>query len=195
MDEPISLAQTYDVLTKERMKPLVRTIADVVNEWRDELWRPGHDGTVRARSISSRFYFLMTERLAADPGISHGTSNGQPLITFDERIQGRVKHLDSGLASRNYPTEQAQDWVKTSPLEGFLIDRIHFGYRLDVTERMLKDAFVARPTGDPVNFNAWVWQVWGSPIDLRTYGKQLPFGAKGVSISDIYLYEDYSQII
>jgi hypothetical protein len=102
--------------------------------------------------------------------------------------------LDDFLESSNYPTEQALDFVRQDPIPELPFDRLHFGYRLDITGLVLKDAFVALPTGVKGSFNAWVWQVLGDPIiESGTYGRQLPLPFPDEEPPIFYAYDNYAQ--
>ena len=195
MIDPISLADTHDLLHPARIATLLRGLYEANAEWNTRTL-PGWDQTARARAVSGRFYMMLPERFGNDSGVHHGEQGQQKFVAFDDRILLRCKLLDRGLASSNYPTAQALAWVKAGePLEGFLFDRLHFGYRLDILGRELQDVFVCQPTGDEEQPNLWVWQIYGNPINMQTFGIQQALGQTSIRLGDHYLYEDYASAI
>lgn len=189
----ITLMEARDVLNAERVVNVVGPLQIALDAW-NRMAHPAYDSTTRARAIQNRAHFEACERLSSDSGVHDGEYRNQKFIAFDDRLLTRIKQLDRNLASSNYPTPQAVDFVQQQQIEGFpLFDRLHLGYRLDITGMRLSDVFFALPTGKKEAFNAWVWQVLGDPIDLTTYGFQVGlFQVAQPSASDGYFYEDYS---
>src|SRR6185437_14087883 len=151
--------------------------------------------STRGGFISDLFYFNVQNELGDDGGFAYDEVKGQRYITFDDRILQRIKHLDRELVSSNYPTRQAKAFVQQARLEGFPdFDRLHLGYRLDITGMRLEDVFIALPVGRRSRFNAWVWQVWGDSIaDSTVYGQQSPMILPGQKVYRLPAYDDYRQ--
>ncbi|HLG69792.1 MAG TPA: hypothetical protein VK009_05140 [Chloroflexota bacterium] len=195
--DAISLNETRTLLAGSRMTAFTKAATDAVTGWVQDFHHVAFGQTTRAWAISDLFYHFGQEYHAGDEGVRYGETRGQRYFVVDERILMRFKLLDDGLQSSNYPTDQALDFVGQEPIPDFPpLDRLHIGYRLDITGLLLRDAFVTLPIGRPERFNAWVWQVLGDPIGASSiYGLQykLPgeFGAAG----DQYAYDDYQQML
>lgn len=149
------------------------------------------DDSARAHVINRTWYQLVTEKAFAYPGIHRGTYQNQEFFIVEESLLVRHKLFDNNLNSKNYPTDRAQKWVYPYTLPGIPpIGRLQFGYRLDPTGALLRDAFLVLPYG---NQNLWVWQVWGSEID--TFGLSLPLERRQVKREEIFVYDDYSRAV
>ncbi|MCA9831533.1 MAG: hypothetical protein KC495_13760 [Dehalococcoidia bacterium] len=189
----ITLMDARDVLTDDRVVGVVSPVKRAFETW-TRLAHPAFDSTTRARAIQNMAHWDACERLSDDQGVRAGEHRLQKYITFDERVLIRIKQFDRNLATRNYPTDQALEFVQQEQIDGFPpFDRLHVGYRLDISGTRLQDVFITLPTGRKSAFNAWVWQVLGDPIDLTTYGYQIGlFRVAQPTIRDGYFYEDYS---
>jgi hypothetical protein len=189
----ITLTQARTVITESRALALIRSLTESIDTWQESMRRPGLDETTRARAISNLFYFNTAGSLANDGGARHGEYRNQRYIAFDDRLAVRCKLLDRNLESSNFPTDQAEDWLRQRQLEGFPpFDRLTLGYRLDLTGLRMRDLFITLPTGVPGFFNQWVWQVWGTPLDMSVYGTQLRLRESDVGPGETFFYEDYS---
>jgi hypothetical protein len=191
---PITLDETQAILTDARMIPLLRSLRDAVSDYSRDLLPhiAAITDATRAGFIADKFYFNVSNNLAEDKGFDSATVQGQRYVTFDGRLLQRVKHFNGELASRNYPTAQAKAFISQGYLEGFPeCDRLHLGYRLDITGLRLAEVFVTRPIGRKAKFNDWVWQVWGDPIrETGTYELQEPLPIREMSRQ--YAYSDFS---
>ncbi|GEM_PF-5317928 len=148
------------------------------------------DESTKAECINRFWYHFALERLAAAKKSTFrpGEDEGQRYIAFDERALIRHKHFNNSLRTRNLSTQHSDRWIT----EGMVFDtlpnigRCHFGYRMDSTWTVMKDAFVTLPDR---NYNLWVWQVWGPKFDdigvMRRFGGQEPF----------FRYDDFSQAV
>jgi len=191
----ISLPEAQDVL-RPRVPLLTRSLADAFTTWLQD-YAPHHmvlSTTARAKIINDHFYFNAAQNLGRDRGAIFHENQLQRFIVFDERLVVRFKLLDRSLQARNYPTERAKGWVQQLPLEGIPpCERLHLGYRLDLTGTAIRDAFITLPNGALAVPNDWIWQVWGNPIDSSTFGIQMrliPFARTGTSV--VYAYDDFS---
>ena len=189
----ISLPHAQEIL-RPRMPDIVRAAADAVKTWR-EGFRPFHamlnTSRSRASSISDMFYWNVNLYLSGKPGVDYDEPQGQRMLTFDGWVGLRFKLVDQLLQTRNYPTEHALALVRQLPLEGLPGVRLHLGYRLDLTGMSLKDLFVTLPNGKDGDFNDWVWQVWGEPIQASGTVVQHPLAGLRQAVV-VYAYDDYS---
>jgi hypothetical protein len=191
----ISLPEAQDVL-RPRVPPLARSLASAHATWLQDL-APLHvalSASARAKIINDLFYFNAGQNLSGDKGAVFGENQLQRFIVFEERLVVRFKLLDNNLQARNYPTERAKGWVQQLPLEGIPpCERLHFGYRLDLTGTIVRDAFITLPNGMGAVPNDWVWQVWGNPIDSATFGIQMRLvPLTRVAANVVYAYDDFS---
>lgn len=191
----ISLPEAQELL-RPRVPQLTKSLAGAFTTWLQDL-APHHvalSSTARAKIINDYFYFNAAQNLSRDKGVGFHENQLQRFIVFDERLVVRFKLLDRSLQARNYPTERARGWVQQLPLEGIPpCERLHFGYRLDLTGTTIRDAFITLPTGTLAVPNDWIWQVWGNPIDLSTFGIQIrliPLTRVGANV--VYAYDDFS---
>jgi len=196
--EPLlSLAQAQIVIDDSRIMALLTVLHESVNWWRADM-APSHailDSTTRARAINNYWYWGVRQRLYDTPGVTFGPVQNQDFVQFDNQVLVRFKLLNDKLESSNYPTEQAENWVRQRQLPEFPpFARLHLGYRLDLLGRLISDAFIALPNGRAGDFNDWVWQGWGDRIDQKpTYGRQIQLFKQDAPASDTYVYTDYSQ--
>jgi hypothetical protein len=191
----ISLPEAQDVL-RPRVLLLNKSFADAFSTWLED-YAPHHmvlSTTARARIINDHFYFNAAQNLSRDKGTVFRENQLQRFIVFDERLVLRFKLFDNNLQARNYPTERAKGWVQQLPLKDMPpCERLHFGYRLDLTGTVVRDAFITLPTGTLAVPNDWVWQIWGNPIDLSTFGIQMrliPVSRAATNV--VYAYDDFS---
>lgn len=94
-----------------------------------------------------------------------GQENQQRYMRFGDLLVVRVKLFDVAMRARNYQTPHAKKWVGREPLPGFPMNRLHLGYRLDITKSVLQDIVITLPNRDRFNPNDWVWQIWGESIE------------------------------
>lgn len=191
----ISLPEAQDVL-RPRVLVLTNSLATGHTTWLQDL-APLHvalSASARAKIINDLFYFNAARNLSGDKGVVFHENQLQRFIVFEERLVLRFKLLDNNLQARNYPTERAKRWVQQLALEGFPpCERLHFGYRLDLTGTIIKDAFITFPNGTLAAPNDWVWQVWGNPIDWSTFGIQMPLiPVTRAATNVVYAYDDFS---
>jgi len=190
----ITLPEAQDVL-RRRMPSLTQSLAEAWKTWWDDL-SDQHgvlDASTRAMIINRNFYFRAQQHLGGDRGVVSGEDQLQRYIVFDERLIVRFKLLGRNLEASNYPTTRAQEWVQQLPLPGIpLCERLHFGYRLNLTTTAIEDAFVTLPNGIPDVINDWVWQVWGNPLDFSTFGIQRPLPKPPQTETVVYAYDDFS---
>lgn len=191
----IALPEAQELL-RPRVPELTKSLAGAFTTWQQDL-APHHvalSSTARAKIINDYFYFNAAQNLSRDKGAVFHENQLQRFIVFDERVVLRFKLLDNNLEARNYPTERAKGWVQQLPLEGIPpCERLHFGYRLDLTGTIIKDAFITFPNGTLAVPNDWVWQVWGNPIDSSTFGIQrrlIPVSRVATNV--VYAYDDFS---
>ena len=119
-----------------------------------------------------------------------GSYQNQEYVVCDETILIRHKLFDNNFTSRNYPTRRAEEWTLQYPLYGVPpVGRAQFGYRLDETGAVLKDAFLTLPYGKK---NLWIWQVWG--LETDTFGLSLPLERRSISRDEVFAYDDYSLV-
>jgi len=192
----ISLPEAQDIL-RPRMSSLTKSFSDAFSTWMTDYARHhvALDASARAKILHGHFYFNAGQNLCNDKGVEFREDQLQRFLLIDERLILRFKLLDHNLQASNYPTQRAQEWVKQLPLEGFPpCERLHFGYRLDLTGTVIQDAFIALPNGIQGIYNDWVWQVWGNPMDMTTFGVQLPFPQAPYTVAPaiVYAYDDYS---
>ena len=190
----ITLEATQEILHERRIHGLAEALWTAVQEWRIEHHGPGLQEATRAALINDLFYWnLQNLSIAADAGMNITTVSNQRLVVFDERVVVRCKHVNRDLASRNYPTTQAQRFVQQKQIDGFPeLDRLHIAYRLDTIGLSLRDAFVARPVGRRHRFNDWVWQFWGESIaSTSLYNLQQPLPTAAFA-GQRFHHEDYS---
>ena len=66
---------------------------------------------------------------------------------------------------------------------------MEFGYRLDTTGTVIRDAFVILGEG---KLKHWIWQVWGERVDTF----QLPFMESNSlqNIDNYFAHKDYSSV-
>lgn len=182
-----TLSETQQILRPHRMSALVNALRNSVHTWNTRYAESQMvlDQSARAIIINQYWYYLVNQALSNDPGVLARRDQLQRYFVFDERIIIRFKLFDNSLHSKNYPTDRAQDWKLQLPLSGIPpCDRLEFGYRLDITGSVIKDAFLVLPEGDRI---LWVWQVLGSQID--TIGVQLPLTPSGEPQPNVFAYD------
>lgn len=194
-NDSISLNSTRSLLAGDRMAAFANAASTAVTSWASDFHHVALGQTTRAWAISDLFYFYAREYQAVDDGVVYGETRGQRYFVVEDRVLMRFKMLDDFLESSNYPTNQALDFVGQEPIPDFPpFDRLHIGYRLDITGLLLRDAFVTLPIGRPERFNAWVWQVLGDPIgDTSIYGLQHKLPGEFGTAGELYAYDDYHQ--
>ncbi len=191
----ISLPESQDVL-RPRMPQLVTAFGKAWQTWREDC-KHLHlilDESARAIIVNQSFYSHAQQLLSDDPGVAFLVDSLQRYMVFDETVILRFKRLGAGLESHNYPTRRARRWVQQAALATLpKIGRLEFGYTLDVTGAVVTGAFVTLPNGVVTAVNDWIWQVLGSPLDLKTFGIQRRFPAQLGQQTDVYAYDDYSE--
>ena len=183
----ISLERTRQILTPY-VGSMLRSLREAVDEWNTGL-APYHialDAAARAMILNRLFYFNAARNMA---GVEFREDQLQRYIVVSDEILVRAKLFDSRLERRNYPTAHAREWVQQATLPGIPpLSRLHFGYRLDVTGTIIKDAFVTLPNGNLFTINDWVWQIYGEPVEA--FGLQPSLFNRVV-----FQYDDFSQAI
>jgi hypothetical protein len=189
MHSRITLEETRPIVAP-RMEFFAKALARTIKAWNED-YVPAQmilDTTARAIILNQVWYHYASEELAGDTGVIRERNQNQRYFIIDERVIVRFKLLDNNFRARNYPTERAMDWVRQLPLMGLpRCERLHLGYRLDLTGNAIKDAFLTLPNGIS---NDWVWQIWGDPVDI--FNIQLPLREPGVPSPVVYRYDDYS---
>ena len=195
----VSLTDARDILrTDGRIQHCVDVLKEVELEFGSGQYNRDsgiYEGGTRAGIRADLWYRRVTPRLHGLPGVGRDGGGeeivaryrGQRYISFDERVSLRIKKLGKrDLLSRNYPTNQAERYIRQRRLPG-LPDyaRLTFGYRTDETELLIQDAFVLLRYGE---VNLWLWQVWGASVD--TYGVQEAIPGLYVPDPVLYFYED-----
>ena len=144
------------------------------------------DAPTKYMCLNRLWYQAAWARLEHTVGVRYGEHGRQRYFSFGDRLLVRHKHFDGNLLSSNYPTDHSRDWVSQGYLLGLPpVGRLHFGYRLDLTGTVIKDAFVTLPYG---NANLWIWEVWGERVD--TFAVPMPlFGKPQV----LFAHDDYSK--
>jgi len=187
---PLSLPDAQAVV-RPRMPALIQAMDTSWKTWWND-FAAQHailDETGRAVIISQNWYWNVVLLLSEDSGFHFDRENRQRFIKLDDSVVVRFKLLGGRLQTSNYPTLHARKWETQAPLPDFPpLARLNLGYRLDKTGTRIEDAFLALPNGDEQSVNDWIWQVWGSPIDLSTFGIQYRLGQTG----PVYDYEDFS---
>jgi hypothetical protein len=152
------------------------------------------DETGRAVIMSQNWYWNAIQSLSSDPGFYYDRESRQRFIKLDDLVIIRFKLFDGRLKTSNYPTWHARRWESQGTLPGLpglpQVARLNLGYRVDETGTRIEDAFLTLPNGEDQSANDWIWQVWGSPIDLSTFGLQFRLGQAGQVLYD---YDDYAQ--
>lgn len=192
--DAITLDEARELLD-DRIYGLAEAMQASVKEWREKHHGAAIQSATRASIIGDLFYWNVTTlSLAGSDGMTTETVKQQRFVAFDGRVLLRCKFVKTGLELSNYQTRQARNFVTQRPITGFPeFDRLHVGYRLDLTGMALKDAFILLPVGNRTRFNEWVWQFWGESIEsTSTYGLQVPLPLPQMGQRRFY-YEDCSQ--
>ena len=159
----ITLPQVRDLVLPS-VQGLRSALRDALDEWNRApvTFHVAMDASARATILNKFTYHYAAMNLQ---NVVFGEDQLQRYMRFGDLVVIRVKLFDEGLRSRNYPTRRAKQWVRREPLPGFPVDRLHFGYRLDATGSVLRDAFITRPTGAQWHPNEWVWQIMGESLE------------------------------
>ena len=173
------------------MVRLTGEVKNSVNFWNLRCADYLSDPSTRATVINERWYKGVCDALLpVDDGVRLGSRNRQQYFVIDDRLVLRFKHLDHNLESKNYPTFQSEAWRLQFPLDGIpKCERLEFGYRLDITGTVIRDAFVILGDG---KLKHWIWQVWGERVDTF----QLPFMESNSlqNIDNYFAHKDYSSV-
>lgn len=181
----ITLQRASEVLA-QHIGPMLRSLHDSVNEWNTGLAHVAFDASVRAMILNRLFYFNAARHVA---GAEFREDQLQKSIVIADEVLIRAKLFDLRLERRNYPTTHAKEWVRQGTLLGIpLISRLHFGYRLDLTGTIIRDAFITLPNGNRFRPNDWVWQIYGEPAEA--FGLQQPLFSR-----EVFRYDDFSHAI
>ena len=196
MKEPFTLEDGRELFTDPRVDGLLECLSGAEAAWKAKHHGPSIGPGTRGAIIADLFYFnVTTHPLLSQDHLELKTVKGQRLVVVEGKVSVRCKHVDGGLASKNYPTVQAQQLVEQEPLPGFPNVRLELGYWLDDIGLNLKDVFIIRPLGNRNQLgesNEWVWQIWGDSIETdSTYGLIRTFPDFGFQRGRFY-YEDRS---
>ena len=190
----ITLPQTQSILFPDRIRILIGALKSSVGIWngRFSASQMSLDATARAIIINQEWYYLAKNSLVNDPGFRFVMDHGRRFFVFDDRLVIWHKLVNRQLLPSNIPTRRSLAWNQQQPLPGIPnCDRILFGYRMDLTGTVIKDAFCIFHVGKRIQ---WVWQLLGECID--TYPVQLPLhhpnALHQASPHAIFDFSDYS---
>jgi hypothetical protein len=195
MFEPtFSLERARSVLGADRVIAMLRAMKKALDHYNglSPEVTIAFDPSLTAHFLNRQWYQSAKQEMADMGGVTFDDHNSQWFVRFDQEAIVRHKKFDGQLRSRNFPALHNRRWL--TPQLSFEeipdVGRLQFGYRLDATERVMKDAFITLPAKGS---NLWVWQIWGEPIE--TFGIPLPLRSKPVRADEIYWYDDFSQVV
>ena len=142
------------------------------------------DEFARAVFVNQSWYHYSDELHREDDGIDiHRYGNGR-FFTVDDRLVLRVKHADARYKVWDYPTARARARAeqRSFPTIPPLV-HLDFGYRLDLTGTLVKDAMVILHSGKE---QIWRWQVWGRAV------REFAATPRNMLDQIVYSHDDYS---
>ena len=189
--EHISLPQARSLLlpkVPQFVEALVRSMDDWVSS--PPRYAIHMDSAARATIIHHFWYGHCTHLLSTDPGVQFRKMRGQRYLVVNDRVWIRFKLVDDSYLSKNLPTTQSILWNAQLPLESPEIprlDRLEFGYILDITGTKILRAYILLRLRKIV---VWLWQVWGARDDVFPFA-QIDRGSDMLGRLR-FAYDDYS---
>ena len=152
------------------LEPFAPYLVDVLLDFLDDVNAPGVVAIRRpmsGRSFSSMLadYFYSKMEQAPDHGsrFEHRDNRGQHHISFEDRVNIRVKKLDRKHLSSNLKTIHAMLWNGPGTLEDMgPVPRLELGYHLDALMNRYDSIHVLQRIDDEVE---WRVQIYGERTD------------------------------
>ena len=152
------------------LEPFAPYLVDVLLDFLDDVNAPGVVAIRRpmgGRSFSSMLadYFYSRMEQAPEHGsrFEYRDNRGQHHISFEDRLNIRVKKLDRKHLSSNLKTIHAMLWNGPGTLEGMgPVPRLELGYHLDALMNRYDSIHVLQRIDDEVE---WRVQVYGERTD------------------------------
>lgn len=115
--------------------------------------------------VADVWYDHMARMADVSPGAAMRQHRGQRYLDCSGQAAIRIKMIDRSLRSRNLRTPHAIAWMSQLAMRGMPPSaRLTFGYRVDTTRTLVRDAFLALPRNDSTY--QWIWQVKGKEADI-----------------------------
>ena len=188
------MATRYDITLEDakallapRMPALANALRIAVHEWSDGLgkYHAKVNEDLRALFINQLWHYHSIELLREDAGISRQKNGRHEYLRVDGSLVLRIKHVGPTYRSWNYPTRRSQAWnAQAHFLDLPPMPRLNFGYRLDITGTVVKDAMVML---SQEGHSIWRWQVWGYPVS------EFPATHRDMLGRVVYAHDDYSE--